>query len=178
MEKNTNPSTLSIYLYIFLSIYISFYLSIYLSIYLYIFLSIYISFYLSIYLSIYLYIFLSIYTPFYLFIYLSIYLSIYIHISIYIFINIFTLGLICMERNTNPSKESSISLRLEDFKLECNHQEVEGSQSEVDHQSRLFSIAPCKLITLNPLCIFFLYQFFASFLMAFSLKLSLFQLSR
>ena len=38
----------------------------------------------------------------------------------------------------------------------------------------LFSIAPCKVITLNP----FWYQFFASFFMALSLKLSLFQLSQ
>jgi len=38
-----------------------------------------------------------------------------------------------------------------------------------DSNIGLFSIAPCKVITLNP----FLYQFFASFLMALSLKLSL-----
>jgi len=38
----------------------------------------------------------------------------------------------------------------------------------------LFSIAPCKVITLNPFCILFLYQFFASILMALPLKLSLF----
>ena len=37
----------------------------------------------------------------------------------------------------------------------------------------LFSIAPCKVITLDPLCILFWYQFLASFLMALSLKLSL-----
>ena len=43
-----------------------------------------------------------------------------------------------------------------------------------DSNIRLFSIAPCKVITLNP----FWYQFFASFLMALSLKLSLFQVSR
>ena len=38
----------------------------------------------------------------------------------------------------------------------------------------LFFIALCKAITLNPLCILFLYQFFASFLTALFLKLSLF----
>ena len=44
-----------------------------------------------------------------------------------------------------------------------------------DSNFGLFSIATtCKVITLNP----FWYQFFASFLMALSLKLSLFQLSR
>ena len=37
----------------------------------------------------------------------------------------------------------------------------------------LFSIAPCKVITLNPFLHLFWYQFFASFLMAVSLKLSL-----
>ena len=41
----------------------------------------------------------------------------------------------------------------------------------------LFSIAPCKVINLFPLHPFW-YQFFASFFMASSLKLLLFQLSR
>jgi hypothetical protein len=43
-----------------------------------------------------------------------------------------------------------------------------------DSNIGLFSIAPSKVITLNPLW----YQVFATFLMALSLKLSLFQLSR
>ena len=41
-----------------------------------------------------------------------------------------------------------------------------------DSNIELFFIAPCKVITLNPLCSLFWYQFFAFFL-----KLSLFQLS-
>jgi hypothetical protein len=43
-----------------------------------------------------------------------------------------------------------------------------------DSNIGLFSIAPCKVITLNPFCILFWYQFFASILMALPLKLSLF----
>ena len=64
--------------------------------------------------------------------------------------------------------------KYEIIMLPSNHSFFQYCDSNIG----LFSIAPCKVITLNPLCILFWYQFFASFLMALSPKLSLFQLSR
>ena len=47
-----------------------------------------------------------------------------------------------------------------------------------DSNIRLLFIAPCKVITLNPLSILFGISSLLLFLMALSIKLSLFQLSR
>ena len=67
-----------------------------------------------------------------------------------------------------------ISPKYEIIMVPSNHSSFQYCDSNIG----LFSIAPCYVITLNPLCILFCYQFFASFLMVLCLKLSLFQLSR
>ena len=54
-----------------------------------------------------------------------------------------------------------------------NHSNFQYCDSNIE----LFSIAPCKVITLNPLCIFFGISYLLFFMVSF-LQLSLFQLSR
>ena len=79
--------------------------------------------------------------------------------------------------STVPSKKSAsrfqcctlLPKKCEIIMVPSNHLNYQYWDSNIE----LFSIAPCKVFTLNPLCIFF---GISSFLMALFLKLSLFQL--
>ena len=131
--------------------------------------SLYLSLSWSLYLSLSLGIFISLSLGLFITLFLSLYLPVIFCLLLYP-----VLALTHMKKcNIQSAKILMLPPKYKIIMLPSNHSFFQYCDSNIE----LFSIAPCKVITLNPLCSLFLYQFFASFFIAFFLKLSLLQLS-